>query len=139
MPDERLDTLLHAWAEDERAAPLAGDAFLSRVRAERSRRRAVVLGTVGAGFALAASLAIVAWLGFSAPAASPPSDHQRADAPLSPSEPAQPVVVAASWIEPSESTMANLWRLNESRGLDDLILPRADSVAWTRTVSPLGN
>lgn len=135
MSDQRLETLLNAWADDERAAPLAGDEFLSRVRAERSRRRTVVLGSIGAGLALAASLALVAWIGLSASTTPTPPDHQLADAPVS--APA-PVVVAASWVEPSESTMANLWRLNETRGLDDLILPRADSVAWTRTVSPLG-
>lgn len=135
MPDHRLDTLLNAWADDERAAPLEAGEFLARVRAERSHRRTVVLGSIGAGLALAASLAIVAWIGVKGPSAPAPSDHQLADAP--PAVPT-PVAVAASWVEPSESTMANLWRLNESRGLDDLILPRADSVAWTRTVSPLG-
>ncbi len=131
--DERAQTMIENWRDGESADVSTGRAdaaFLARVRQEHRRRRRPVIATIGVFTALAAC-ALLAFVLF--PSASPAPSAQ--PPVIADAEPVRPV---QEWIEPSSATLATLTRLNASGDLDSLILSRADCVAWTRTVSPLG-
>lgn len=135
MDDHALSTLAE-WGERETSGAASGradEAFLKRVREERSRRRRPVIAVFGAATAIAAC-ALLAFVLF-----------PQSPAPTQPSAPilanATPPRPAPTSIEPASATLATLMRLNAGRDdldLDSLVLSRADCVAWTRTISPLG-
>jgi hypothetical protein len=132
--DERAQDMIENWRDGESADVSTGRAdaaFLARVRREHHRRRRPVIAIIGVATALAACALLAFVLFPTSPSAAPtPNAPVIADA-----EPVRPV---QEWIEPSAATLATLTRLNASGDLDALVLSRADCVAWTRTVSPLG-
>ncbi len=131
MDNRDHDTLTN-WADAELAELARGranDAFLARVRVEQTRRKRPVIAMIGAVSALAACAILAFVLYPSTPVAPPP---QTVIVDVAPNPTAQ------EWIEPSAATLATLTRLNASGDLDSLVLSRADCVAWTRTVNPLG-
>lgn len=132
--DERAQDMLANWRAGEAADVSTGradGAFVARVRQEHHRRRRPVIAIIGVTAALAAC-ALLAFVLF--PTSQNTTPPARAPV-IADSEPIKPV---QEWIEPSAATLATLTRLNASGDLDSLILSRADCVAWTRTVSPLG-
>lgn len=132
--DERAQDMIENWRDGESADISTGRAdaaFLARVRHEHRRRRRPVIAIIGVAAALAAC-ALLAFVMFpSAPRPTPAS-------PTPIIADAEPIREVEEWIEPSAATLATLTRLNASGDLDSLVLSRADCVAWTRTVSPLG-
>jgi Rieske Fe-S protein len=132
--DNRDHDTLKNWADVELAELSRGradDAFLARVRTEHARRKRPVIAIIGVAAAIAASALLAFVLFPAAPRATPaPGAPIIADA-----EPIRPVQES---IEPSAATLATLTRLNAGGDLDSLVLSRADCVAWTRTVNPLG-
>ena len=132
MDNHDHDTL-NEWADAELAELSRGranDAFLARVRAESDRCKRPVIAIIGAAVALAACALLAFVLFPSAPSAPPAPQTVIID--VAPNHRAQ------EWIEPSAATLATLTRLNSGGDLDALVLSRADCVAWTRTVNPLG-
>ncbi len=132
--DNRDRDTLNNWADDELAELSRGradDAFLARVRAEHTRRIRPVIAVIGVGIALAACAILAFVLVPNTPIAPPPASQTViVDVAPRPSAP--------DWIEPSAATLATFSRLNAGGDLDSLILSRADCVAWTSGVSPLG-
>jgi hypothetical protein len=132
--DERAQDMIENWRDGESADVSTGRAdaaFLARVRQEHRRRQRPVLAIIGTAAALAACALLAFVLFPSAPRATSVSPGPT----IADAEPVRPV---QEWIEPSAATLATLTRLNASGDLDALVLSRADCVAWTRTVSPLG-
>lgn len=128
MGERIRDSLAHA--RDQGVTGPADEVFLARVRNERSRRRRPMIAAIGAGLALAAcaALAVVVLR----PVPTPPVPQ--AEEPTVAEAPPERGTV----IEPAKATLATLLRLNADGDLDSLVLSRADCVAWTRAVSPLG-
>lgn len=132
--DERAQDMLANWRAGEAADVSTGradGAFVARVRQEHHRRRRPVIAIIGVTVALAACT-LLAFVMFPTSARTTPASP----APIIAD--AEPIRDVEEWIEPSAATLATLTRLNASGDLDSLVLSRADCVAWTRTVSPLG-